>query len=72
VFDALCTDRPYRDAWEAEQALAYIEERAGTDFDAELAESFAAMMRHWTYQRVVVSSEPSGTSRGDSPGIQTS
>ena len=72
VFDALCTDRPYRDAWEAEQALAYIEERAGTDFDAVLAESFAAMMRHWTYQRVAVASEPSGTSRGDSPGIQTS
>ncbi len=71
VFDALCTDRPYRDAWEAEQALAYIEERAGTDFDAQLAESFAAMMRHWTYQRVAVPSEPSGTSRGDSPGIQT-
>jgi putative nucleotidyltransferase with HDIG domain len=70
VFDALCTDRPYRDAWEAEQALAYIEERAGTDFDAQLAESFAAMMRHWTYQRVTVPSEPSGTSRGDSPGIQ--
>jgi len=71
VFDALCTDRPYRDAWEAEQALAYIEERAGTDFDAQLAESFAAMMRHWTYQRVAVPSAPSGTSRGDSPGIQT-
>jgi putative nucleotidyltransferase with HDIG domain len=70
VFDALCTDRPYRDAWESEQAIAYIEERAGTDFDAQLAESFAAMMRHWTYQRVTVSSESSGTSRGDSPEIQ--
>jgi HD-GYP domain-containing protein (c-di-GMP phosphodiesterase class II) len=74
VFDALCTDRPYREAWESEQALAYIEERAGTDFDAPLAESFAAMMRHWTYQRVSVSpaSEASGTSLGDSPGFQIS
>jgi len=74
VFDALCTDRPYREAWESEQALAYIEERAGTDFDAPLAESFAAMMRHWTYQRISVSpaSEAIGTSLGDSPGFQIS
>jgi HD-GYP domain-containing protein (c-di-GMP phosphodiesterase class II) len=52
VFDALCTARPYRDAWATEMAIAYMEERAGTDFDPQLAEAFTGMMRLWTHQRV--------------------
>jgi putative nucleotidyltransferase with HDIG domain len=55
VYDALCTNRPYRDAWEPEQAVAYLEERAGQDFEPDLAESFTTMMRQWTHQRVLVS-----------------
>ncbi len=54
VFDALCTNRPYRDAWQTEVALAYLEERSGVDFDGELATAFTNMMRVWTFQRVVV------------------
>lgn len=54
VFDALCTARPYRDAWASEMALAYIEERAGTDFDKDLADGFTGMMRLWTHQRVAI------------------
>jgi putative nucleotidyltransferase with HDIG domain len=45
VFDALCTDRPYRPAWEIERALGYIEERSGTEFDSEIASVFTDMMR---------------------------
>jgi putative nucleotidyltransferase with HDIG domain len=45
VFDALRTRRPYRDSWESERALAYIEERAGTEFEPEAATAFVAMMR---------------------------
>ena len=45
VFDALCTDRPYRAAWEIESALQYIEERSGTEFDGEIAPIFTSMMR---------------------------
>ena len=45
VFDALRTRRPYRDAWESDRALAYIEERAGTEFEPEAANAFVAMMR---------------------------
>lgn len=45
VYDALRTNRPYREAWAAEKVLAYIDEKAGTEFDAGLATSFAAMMR---------------------------
>lgn len=54
VFDALCTARPYRDAWMTEMALAYIEERAGVDFDGELADSFTGMMRQWGNQRIAM------------------
>ncbi len=54
VFDALCTARPYREAWAAEMALAYIEERAGVDFEASLAEAFTGMMRLWANQRIVM------------------
>lgn len=54
VFDALCTARPYREAWAAEMALAYIEERGGVDFEPGLAEAFAGMMRLWANQRIVM------------------
>ncbi len=52
VYDALRTRRPYRDAWESEQALQYVEERAGLEFDPMLARTFTAMIRRWD-QRVV-------------------
>jgi putative nucleotidyltransferase with HDIG domain len=45
VYDALRTKRPYRDAWEAERVLTYVEERAGTEFEPEAATSFVRMMR---------------------------
>ncbi|HEU4585173.1 MAG TPA: HD domain-containing phosphohydrolase [Gemmatimonadaceae bacterium] len=45
VFDALCTDRPYRPAWEIGRALEYIEERTGMEFDSEIALAFTDMMR---------------------------
>ncbi|MGH7507699.1 MAG: HD-GYP domain-containing protein [Longimicrobiales bacterium] len=47
VYDALRTKRPYRDAWSAERVMDYVQERAGTEFDAELAGSFVRMMRLW-------------------------
>ena len=36
VYDALRTRRPYRDAWESETALEYIQQRAGLEFDPSL------------------------------------
>jgi putative nucleotidyltransferase with HDIG domain len=45
VYDALRTNRPYRDAWGSEQVLTYLEQKAGTEFEAELATSFISMMR---------------------------
>ena len=45
VFDALRTRRPYRDAWEAETVLRYLQERAGSEFDPSLVQPFVEMMR---------------------------
>jgi putative nucleotidyltransferase with HDIG domain len=45
VYDALRTRRPYRDSWETERVLGYIEERAGTEFEPEIAGAFVRMIR---------------------------
>jgi putative nucleotidyltransferase with HDIG domain len=55
VYDALRTNRPYRDAWESERTIAYIEGRAGAEFDPAIARSFTAMMRKWDHRIAVVS-----------------
>jgi putative nucleotidyltransferase with HDIG domain len=47
VYDALRTRRPYRDAWSSEQALSYIEGRAGREFDPTIARAFVTMIRRW-------------------------
>ncbi len=47
VYDALRTKRPYREAWESERVLTHIEASIGSDFDAEAATAFVAMMRQW-------------------------
>lgn len=54
VYDALRTNRPYRAAWPAAKVLAYLEERAGTEFDPELARSFAKMMAEWEPKAAVI------------------
>jgi len=43
VYDALISDRPYRMAWSEEQALAYIKERSGTEFDPSVVEAFTKL-----------------------------
>jgi putative nucleotidyltransferase with HDIG domain len=57
VYDALRTKRPYRDAWAVEKVLAYLEERAGTEFDPELVTPFVRMMRQWEPQVAVLHDE---------------
>ncbi len=39
VFDALTSDRPYRRGWSVEETLAYLCDRAGTEFDAPCVEA---------------------------------
>ena len=57
VYDALRTRRPYRDAWEFERVLAYLNERAGLEFDTDLVAAFVRMMRQWEPQVAVLSDE---------------
>lgn len=47
VFDALRTNRPYRDALSTARALSIIEQGAGTDFDEDVAHAFVQMMNKW-------------------------
>ena len=47
VYDALRTKRPYRDAWQPAETLAYIEKGIGTEFDPDVARAFIAMMGKW-------------------------
>jgi hypothetical protein len=48
VYDALCTDRPYRPAWESERVLGYLAERVGQEFDPEIVQTFTEMIRQWS------------------------
>ncbi|HKR56972.1 MAG TPA: HD domain-containing phosphohydrolase [Gemmatimonadales bacterium] len=57
VYDALRTNRPYRDAWEAEKILPYLEGRAGMEFDPEVVTAFIAMMRKWEPRVAVMQDE---------------
>lgn len=40
VWDALCSDRPYRSAWPRERVLSHIRAGVGTHFDPRVSESF--------------------------------
>ena len=58
VYDALRTKRPYRDAWEPAATLAYIERGIGTEFDADIAKAFIAMMGKWEPRLAFASLSP--------------
>ncbi len=57
VYDALRTNRPYREAWSQERTLGYIEGRAGAEFDPDLVAAFVRMMRQWEPQLAVMTDE---------------
>lgn len=42
VFDALCSERPYKPAFPIHQCFSIIEERSGTQFDPTVVEAFMA------------------------------
>ena len=45
VYDALTNARPYKQPWPTAQARAYIVERAGTQFDPAVVESFLCVLQ---------------------------
>lgn len=44
VFDALTTVRPYKKAWEVEDALSFLQKEAGTHFDPQLVKEFLKVL----------------------------
>jgi len=40
VWDALSSDRPYREAWPQEKVIEYIQEQAGKQFDPQVVDVF--------------------------------
>jgi putative two-component system response regulator len=59
VFDALCTKRPYRDAWTSDQAMAYLEGHVGREFDPELVAVFSRTLREGEAQvRLLADEQP--------------
>jgi HD-GYP domain-containing protein (c-di-GMP phosphodiesterase class II) len=44
VWDALCSDRPYRPAWPEEKAVRYIREQSGKHFDPAIVAEFLEMV----------------------------
>ncbi|UQN09659.1 HD-GYP domain-containing protein [Deinococcus sp. QL22] len=44
VYDALTSDRPYRQAWTREQALEHIQAGAGTHFDPHVVQAFLHLL----------------------------
>jgi putative nucleotidyltransferase with HDIG domain len=61
VYDALRTRRPYRDAWESEKVLAYLVERAGSEFDPDIVDPFVRMLRQGEAQVRVLADEAATT-----------
>ncbi len=73
VYDALRTNRPYREAWPSEKVLGYIDEKAGTEFDPDLARAFVGMMRQWERRVAVLNDaeapvQPTGEATGETAG----
>lgn len=67
VYDALRTTRPYREAWPQERTVAYLEGRAGVEFDSELVMAFTRMMRTMEPQLAVMRDERAPLSSEASP-----
>jgi HD-GYP domain-containing protein (c-di-GMP phosphodiesterase class II) len=44
VYDALISDRPYREGWELDRVISHIEHEAGDQFDPRVVEAFLQIM----------------------------
>jgi PAS domain S-box-containing protein len=50
VWDALRSDRPYRNAWPEEKVVSYIEDQAGHHFDPQVVDVFLRLYRENKHQ----------------------
>jgi putative nucleotidyltransferase with HDIG domain len=44
VWDALLSDRPYREAWPQEKVLLYLQDQAGKQFDPQVVDAFMELL----------------------------
>ena len=58
VYDALCTRRPYREAWTSENAVSYLESLAGQEFDPDIVGTFVRTLRQGDAQVKMLTEEP--------------
>ena len=58
IYDALCTHRPYREGWDPDRALAYLESRAGTEVDPDITRTFCTMVRETRTLRMEMPEAP--------------
>ncbi len=54
VYDALCSKRPYRDAWSQSRALDLLRGLQGTELDAEIYPAFERMVQRAKEERTVL------------------
>ncbi|MDP1993502.1 MAG: HD-GYP domain-containing protein, partial [Syntrophales bacterium] len=47
VWDALCSDRPYRPAWPEEKVIEYIKEQTDKQFDPKVVEAFLELLNEF-------------------------
>ncbi len=66
VFDALRTHRPYREAWEQDRVIGYMEEGAGTEFDADLVHAFIKMIKQWSHRIATIEAPDTAVVPADS------
>lgn len=57
IYDALCSRRPYRDAWSSERALTLIESISGVELDPAIVPVFVTMVRGATELRHTLADE---------------
>jgi putative nucleotidyltransferase with HDIG domain len=57
VYDALRTNRPYREAWDADRVVAHIQKGAGPDFDPDVVKAFSTMIGQWEKRVTVLEDE---------------
>lgn len=58
VFDALTSRRPYKDPWDSAQALAWMQQRSGTEFDAAAIEALQQLAQQGELARIMQQYDP--------------
>lgn len=60
VWDALASDRPYRESWPSERIIDYIKAESGSHFDPQVVEAFLDMLAEMERYRQDSPTEPAG------------